>query len=182
MQFAWYMPTMQVMIEAILRATGTYWWGRANARKVQLRHNEGTLPRLPKAFDGFTILHLSDLHADMSACALKRVAELVLGLEQDICVMTGDYRGRTYGDYKPCLEGVAHLREVLHANFMRCWEITTPSPWFQSWKRSSFACCSTKASRSSATRLLFASRGVDDAHFYHADDIEKRRRTFRKAA
>src|SRR5277367_1631469 len=98
----------QMMIEAILRATGTYWWGRANARKVQLRRNDVRLPRLPKAFDGFTILHLSDLHADMSAPALDRVAQLAVGLEYDLCVLTGDYRGRTYGDYKPCLEGVAH--------------------------------------------------------------------------
>ncbi len=27
--------------------------------------------------------------------------------------MTGDYRGRTHGDCRPCLEGVARLREAL---------------------------------------------------------------------
>ena len=99
------------MIEAILHATGTYWWGRANAAKVQLRRNDVRIPRLPKVFEGFTILHLSDLHADMSAPALERVAELAVGLEYDLCVLTGDYRGRTYGDYKPCIEGVARVRE-----------------------------------------------------------------------
>ena len=45
----------QMMIEVILRATGTYWWGHANAGKVQLRRNDVRLPRLPEAFDGFTI-------------------------------------------------------------------------------------------------------------------------------
>src|SRR5271156_4026026 len=39
---------MQIMIEAILYATGAYWWGRANAAKVQLRRNDVRIPRLPK--------------------------------------------------------------------------------------------------------------------------------------
>jgi hypothetical protein len=73
------MSIKQMMIEVILRATGTYWRGHANAGKAQLRRNDVRLPRLPEAFDGFTILHLSDLHADMSASALEHVAELVLG-------------------------------------------------------------------------------------------------------
>ena len=58
------LPLMQAMIEIGLRVTGTYWRGRANAGKVQLRRNTVHLANLPGAFDGFTILHLSDLHAD----------------------------------------------------------------------------------------------------------------------
>jgi len=52
------MPAMQAIIEVVLRVTGTYWLGRANAGKVQLRHNIVRLAGLPSAFDGFTILHL----------------------------------------------------------------------------------------------------------------------------
>ena len=57
---------MQAMIEIALRVTGTYWRGRANAGKVQVRRSIVRLENLPSAFDGFTILHLSDLHADLS--------------------------------------------------------------------------------------------------------------------
>jgi hypothetical protein len=96
--------------------TGTYWWGRANAGKVQLTRNTVCLPNLPGAFDGFTILHLSDLHADISGSAMRRTAELVLDLDYDLCVLTGDYRGRTHGDCMPCLEGVARLRERLRGD------------------------------------------------------------------
>ena len=53
------LPLMQAMIEVALRVTGTYWWGRTNAGKVQLRRNTVCLPNLPSDFDGFTILHLS---------------------------------------------------------------------------------------------------------------------------
>ena len=107
---------MQAMIEIALRVTGTYWRGRANAGKVQLRRNTVHLPDLPSAFDGFVILHLSDLHADLSGRAMQRVAELARDLDYDLCVFTGDYRGRTHGDCKPCLEVVAHLCEVLRGD------------------------------------------------------------------
>ena len=33
------LPLMQATIEIALRVTGTYWRGRANARKVQVRRN-----------------------------------------------------------------------------------------------------------------------------------------------
>src|SRR5271157_2627902 len=107
------MPLMQAIIEIALRVTGTYWRGRANAGKVQLRRNTVHLANLPSAFDGFTILHLSDLHADLSGPAMERVADLAHDLAYDLCVLTGDYRGRTHGDFEPCLEIVAHLRETL---------------------------------------------------------------------
>ncbi len=38
------LPLMQAMIEIVLRVTGTYWRGRANAGKVQLRRNAVMTP------------------------------------------------------------------------------------------------------------------------------------------
>ena len=110
------LPLMQAMIEIALRVTGTYWRGRANAGKVHVRRNIVRLPKLPSAFDGFTILHLSDLHAELSGPAMRRAAELSHGLDYDLCVLTGDYRGRTHGDCRPCLEGVARLVETLRGD------------------------------------------------------------------
>jgi uncharacterized protein len=167
------MSIKQVMIEAILRATGTYWWGRANAGKVRLRRNDVRLPRLPKAFDGFTILHLSDLHADMSASALERVAELALGLEYDLCVMTGDYRGLTYGDYKPCLEGVARVRQVLHADIYAVLgnhDCVAMVPDLEALGIRFLLNESVAIERDEASIYV---AGVDDANFYHTDDIDK---------
>ena len=64
------MPIMQLLIEIVLRGSGTYWRGRSNAARVIVNRNPVPLPGLPPSFDGFTILHLSDLHADMSQAAL----------------------------------------------------------------------------------------------------------------
>ena len=56
---------------------------------------------------------------------------------------------------------------------MRCSAITIRLPWFPTWRRSAFACCSTNASPSSAAAASIYLAGVDDAHFYRADNIEK---------
>jgi hypothetical protein len=59
------LPISHAFIEIVLRLSGTYWRGRRNAAKVRLRNNEVFSERLPPQFDGFTILHISDLHADI---------------------------------------------------------------------------------------------------------------------
>jgi hypothetical protein len=65
------------LIRVALMATGLYWRGRRNAGRVKLRNNRIAAPQLPAAFDGFTILQLSDLHVEMSEAAMERVLELL---------------------------------------------------------------------------------------------------------
>ena len=114
------LPLMQATIEIALRVTGTYWRGRANARKVQVRRNIVRLPNLPSAFDGFTVLHEA-LRGDIYA---------VLGDHDSIAMV-------------PDLEALG-IRMLLN----ECVAID----------------------RGSALIYL---AGVDDAHFYRADNIEK---------
>lgn len=167
------MPLMQAMIEAALRVTGTYWRGRANAGKVQLTRNVVRLPHLPEAFEDFTILHLSDLHADMSGPALLRVAELCCGLDYDLCVLTGDYRALTYGDFQPCLESMARLRDALHGDIYAVLgnhDSIAMVPDLEALGIRMLLNELAVIKRAPATLYL---AGVDDAHFYRADNIEK---------
>jgi predicted MPP superfamily phosphohydrolase len=53
---------------------------------------EVVLARLPKAFDGFTIAHLSDFHYDrFSLAPLTAGIEIVNRLHPDLVVLTGDF-------------------------------------------------------------------------------------------
>jgi hypothetical protein len=144
------LPLMQAMIEIALRVTGTYWRGRANAREVQVRRNVVRLPNLPSAFDGFTVLHLSDLHADLSGPAMQRAAELAHDLAYDLCVLTGDYRGRTTAIGGPASR--AYVKRYA-ATSMRSSATTIRLPWFPIWRRWAFECCSTNASPSTVAVL-----------------------------
>ena len=101
------------MIRTVLKATGLYARGRRNADRVRLRENPLVFADLPPAFDGFRILHLSDLHVEMSAPAMERAAALAASTSYDIAVLTGDYRAATYGAYDTTLEGLARLRPHL---------------------------------------------------------------------
>jgi len=101
------------LIRAMLRATGLYRRGISNAAKVTLRHNHIVSPLLPKAFDGFEIVHLSDLHVEMNEVAMERVVDLLGEVHFDLCVLTGDYRAGTNGRYDTTLAGMARVRENL---------------------------------------------------------------------
>jgi predicted MPP superfamily phosphohydrolase len=67
---------------------------------------------LPASFDGFTILHLSDLHVEMSEGAMQSVSQQVDRLDYDVCVLTGDFRAG-YGSFQVTLEGMAKVRNSL---------------------------------------------------------------------
>ena len=59
----WY--SAHAVIRTTLRLAGLYWRGCKNTERIQVRHNEIKLLDLPSLFDGFTILHISDMHVDM---------------------------------------------------------------------------------------------------------------------
>jgi len=107
----WY--SVHGLIRAALMLTGLYRRGRRNVLKIQRRSNDVWLNRLPPAFDGYTLLHLSDLHLDMSRTHLERLIQTVDGIAHDVCVLTGDFRFRTFGPYAPALEALARLRPHL---------------------------------------------------------------------
>src|SRR6202043_1471590 len=81
----WY--SIHSVIRNVLRLAGLYGRGLRNAERVELRHNDSDPARLPPSFDGFSILHISDMHADTSQGAMSRVIELVDGMRYDICVL-----------------------------------------------------------------------------------------------
>ena len=109
----WY--SVHALLRLALSLIGLHGRGRRNALRIQLRRHDVVLPSLPDAFDGYTILHLSDLHLDMSEPHLTRLIQRVQGLEYNLCVLTGDFRFRTFGAYTPALEALARLRAHLRS-------------------------------------------------------------------
>src|SRR4029453_4150353 len=64
----WY-PIPSV-IRTTLKFLGLYGRGRKNAEQIEIRHNHVGSKILPNQFDGFTLLHISDLHVDTSEGAM----------------------------------------------------------------------------------------------------------------
>ena len=57
--------------------------------------------------------HISDMHVDLSEAAMQHLIELVDGVQYDLCVLTGDYRGKTFGPFEAAMEGLAKVRTHL---------------------------------------------------------------------
>src|SRR5262249_31823293 len=75
----WY--SVHALIRGALRLAGLHRRGRSNALAIELREHEVRLPRLPAAFDGFTLLQLTDLHLDISEGLPGALIERVRGLD-----------------------------------------------------------------------------------------------------
>ena len=167
------LPISHAIIEGILRLSGMYWRGRGNAGRVRLRHNDVFSERLPPPFDGLTILHLSDLHADMSVAAMAAAATLVHDMSYDLCVLTGDYRGRTYGPFQPCLRHMSGLRQALRGDVFGVLGNHDSILMVPELERMGIRMLLNEhiTIERDGHRLYLA--GIDDAHFYRVDNIEK---------
>lgn len=160
-------------IRASLRLTGLYERGQRNATQIEVKQNYISSTRIPKAFDGYTILQLSDLHVDLSQNAMGHLTTILQTINYDLCALTGDYRGQTFGPYDATLAIMSRI----------CAEIKKPIygvlgnhdtvrmlPGLEGMGiRMLLNECETI--ERDHQRIHVA--GIDDAHFYRADNIEK---------
>jgi predicted MPP superfamily phosphohydrolase len=167
----WY--SIHSLIRAALMLAGLYWRGRRNAERIQVRHNDIRSAKLPPAFDGFTLLHISDLHTDINEGAMRRLAELAPQLDYDVCVLTGDYRGATFGPYEAALAGMkqlcAGLRGPVYGVLGNHDTIRMVPDLEEMGIRMLLNECQPILRGNQAIYLA----GIDDAHYFRVDNIEK---------
>jgi predicted MPP superfamily phosphohydrolase len=167
----WY--SIHSVIRTTLKLAGLYGRGRQNAERIQVRHNDVTCKTLPSRFEGFTLLHISDLHVDMSEGAMRRLAELLPEMRYDVCVLTGDYRGPTFGPFDAALEGLSALRSRLHDpiyGVLGNHDTIRMVPGLEEMGiRMLLNECETIGLGDQCIYLA----GIDDAHYYRVDNIEK---------
>jgi uncharacterized protein len=167
----WYLSPPVVRIALTL--TGLYWRARKNAARIEIRRNDIAVAALPAAFDGFTILHLSDLHVDLNPAAMRRLAELLPQASYDLCVLTGDYRGKTYGPYAAALDGMRRLCACLEGPVYGVLGNHDSIRMVPALEDMGIAMLLNEAVPlwRGGERLHLA--GIDDAHYYRVDNMEK---------
>jgi predicted MPP superfamily phosphohydrolase len=167
----WY--SVHSVIRNTLRLAGLYGRGLRNAERVEVRHNHIAFVQLPPAFDGFTILHISDMHVDMSQGAMERLIELVDDMRYDICALTGDYRGKTFGPFEATLAGVARVRAHLKNPIFAVLGNHDTIRMVPGLERMGVRVLLNESEVISRDNDRIHLAGIDDAHFYCADDIGK---------
>lgn len=167
----WY--SLHSVIRYVLRMVGLYRRGRRNAADIRIRQNVLVLPSLSAAFDGYTILHISDPHVDMDECALHALIERVRAVDYDLCVLTGDYRARTFGPFEATLAGMERLRLHLKApiyGVLGNHDTIRLVPGLEAMGIRMLLNEAVAIERAGAVVFL---AGIDDAHYYGLANIEK---------
>jgi predicted MPP superfamily phosphohydrolase len=161
------------IIRSALKLTGLYWRARKNAEDVQLRRHDVRSPDLPAGFHGFTILQLSDLHVDLNGGAISRLIELLPAISYDICVLTGDYRANTFGPFEPAITGLARLRAHLDGPIYGVLGNHDTIRMIPALEEMGIRMLLNEADtlRRGEERIHLV--GIDDAHYYRVDNIEK---------
>jgi len=71
---------------------------------------------LPIEFDGFKILHLSDLHLDSLPNIHNEIIKIINSKKYDACIITGDYTEGVIGDFSGILADFSEIINSISAN------------------------------------------------------------------
>jgi uncharacterized protein len=167
----WY--SVHALMRLALRAVGLYERGRRNAAAIRIRANDVVIPGLPTAFEGFRLLQLSDIHLDMDQEISHALAQRVREAEYDLCVITGDFRARTYGEIEPVVDAMAGLRMHIDRPIFAILgnhDFIEMVPDLEALDMRILLNESVTIERQGATIHL---AGIDDPHYYRADNLEK---------
>lgn len=174
--------SLDKVLRAILRVSLLYGRGRQNALDIQLTYNDIYIPSLPTDFDGFRILHLSDLHLDMNEDAPAVLCERVEEVSYDTCVLTGDFRYRTSGSYELALAGMAQVRRRLKGpvyGVLGNHDSIEMVPALEDMGIHILLNESVSIQRGRAQIYL---AGIDDPHYFQTDDLSVACRNIPKGA
>jgi uncharacterized protein len=161
------------LIRNSLRLVGLYRRGRRNAERVEVRTNAVRSTKLPEAFDGFTILQISDMHVEISDGAMDRVIKLLPELTYDICVLTGDFRAKTYGPFDATLAGVARVRSHINGPLYGVLGNHDTVQMVRGLEAMEIRMLLNESETITRGDQCIYLAGIDDAHYHRVDNIEK---------
>jgi predicted MPP superfamily phosphohydrolase len=169
-------PGARQLIRIALGLFGLHERAHRNARSIDVRENELSVAGLPPQFDGYTLLHLSDLHIDIAPDVPAVIADAARGHRYDACVMTGDYRAETRGPHAGTIAGLRSLMQGLSAPVYAVLGNHDSIELLEPMEALGIRVLmneSVPLARGAATLHL---AGVDDPHYFKSDDLARARR------
>jgi uncharacterized protein len=163
------------VLGASLKALGVLDQGRRSTMAYEVNEISVVIPNLPSAFDGFRMLQLSDIHIDGIPDRGERLGRLIETLEFDLCLITGDYRFATFGDYN---EAVLWMNRLMGSVNCPCgtYGILGNHDFIEMIP--GLEACGIRMLLNDAVPIERGKKliwivGLDDVHFYGAHDLYK---------
>jgi hypothetical protein len=154
-----------------LRAVGLWRRGLANGLDIRYQIVELSLARLPREFDGYRILQISDPHFDAAPALGETIVSAVAGAEVDLCVLTGDFRARERGPFTQTeiLEPLAALCRTVRAadGFLAVLGNHDVADMVAPFERLGLRVLINQAQHVRRGRQSVAITGLDDVHRYY---------------
>ncbi len=169
----WY--SLAAILRYTLKLTGLYYLGQRNTRRLRVVHNSLCLPGLPGAFEGYTILHLSDLHVDMNQQAMRHMTSMISEMDYDLCVLTGDYRARTFGAIDATIAGMSQVAHVIDKPAFAVLGNHDSILMVPELEDMGFRLLLNESVVLERGEEQIYLAGVDDAHYFRVDNIQKAR-------
>lgn len=98
-----------------LKASGFDKLGRQNARNIAIKEIEFSFNHLPDRFDGYRMLHLTDLHLDSLKGVEDVIYKKIKSTSYDVCFLTGDYRAKTSGSFHNIIDPFNKVLSAIEA-------------------------------------------------------------------
>ncbi len=161
-----------------LKLSGFYERGQRNAAALRTTRLTICDPRLPRSFDGFRLLFMSDLHIDGNDAVVPPLCAALDAIDADVCLLGGDYRFQMRGEFRRMMD---HFHEFVP--HIRCkegvvgilgnhdsWEMIKP------FERLGIVMLINEAVNIERGGERIWILGVDDPHYYRCDDYHKANR------
>lgn len=161
------------LLRATLKTLGLLERGLRNSLDFKVEEIVSQFTELPMAFDGYRILHLSDLHLDGMIDEGQTLNRIIHGLKYDLCVITGDFRFSKLAAYDETLKRMALLMENLICvdgcfGVLGNHDFIEMVPGFEKLDLRMLLNESVTIKRGTESIHL---AGIDDPHFYGTHDI-----------
>lgn len=175
-QFHWeYFEPSFAILRQILRFLGLLNRGMSNAMDYRLEETTVHFRTLPKTFQGFKILQLSDMHVDGVLDKGERLRKKISHVDFDLCVITGDFRFFTFHDYERAMAAMKRLVDSLSCEhgiigILGNHDFIEMAPILEAMGIRLLLNEALPIKRSDEVIWV---AGVDDPHFYRVHDLAK---------
>lgn len=155
-----------------MRIAGLSRKGAENALDLKIRYNKLSVEKLPEELHSFKILQISDPHFNDHEGFLDRLVNMIRKTDFDLCVLTGDYRFRSFGSSAMAMTGLAEIARVIDTEIVAVLGNHDSIRMVPEMERLGTTVLINEhimINRGSASLLI---AGVDDPRYYRTDDID----------
>ena len=113
------------------------------------------------------------MHVDINAEFVDALIERVRPLDYDLCVITGDYRARTFGPFEPTLAKLARLRPHLKGSVFGVLGDHDTIRLVPRMEAMGYTLLINECTRIERRGEAIYLAGIDDAHFYRLENFQR---------